>query len=250
MSDSGTVSAGDVLPDCEIRLRPDGTVEHGGYWLDPVRMQLVLGVDVTPWHEEAIRQASQARPEHDHGQQGSDEGQARILWAWTLTTTQPLPVMGVSMWLRPGPILLPDVAWMVRYDPDGLCPGCVSNTAIRAVATHDLLVSDRGRDMPATIFVVGRDHRVLAIVQAPCHGLLAAVWQSQIMRICSDEPEADLSTLVPPGFPRILCHVMGEPDVLLPLELDQYLVAEGWRESERLRRQRRRKQQRRRRPGA
>jgi hypothetical protein len=241
MSEQMMVHVGDVLPECDIRLRPDGTVEQGGYWLDPVRMQLVLGVDVTPWHEEAIRQACQAEP--------SGEDQHRILWAWSLITSQPMPVMGVSMWMRPGPIVLPDVAWMVRYDPEGLCPGCVHHTSIRALATHDVLVSDQGRAIFATIFVVGRDHRLLSIMHAPCHGLLASVWMSQVLECCVDDREPGPVGIADPKFPRILCHVTDEPELFEPLELDRYLVAKGWRESDRQRQQRRKKQQRRRRPG-
>jgi hypothetical protein len=233
-SEQTDVEVGQPMPDCDIPLRADGTVEHGGYFLDPVQLHLVLGVDVSPWHERAIGQACDP-----------DGSQSRPLWVWSLAVRQPVPVMGLSLWLRPGAIPLPDVAWMVPAAAGGLCCGCRADRAKDAMAQHDQLMDDRPAGMWGSIILVGRDHRVLGISQVACHGLLAALWQGQLVEDAAAEGE-----LVGPridGFPSVMCHPAGQDQLMDAQELDQYLVAKGWREPASRRRLRAKRQRGRRR---
>jgi hypothetical protein len=224
------VQVGEVMPDCEIRLRADGSCEQGGYWIDPVRLHMVLGVDVSPWHERAIIKACQA--EHrgpSAADQAADPADGR-LWSWILTTRQMMPAMGLILCLRPGEITLPEVAWHLEYDPEQLCDGCVRDTGLRAMVAHDLLQDDRSTVLRATIIVVGRDHKVLAISRPTCHGLLSAVWQEQLMDACCRTDAQEMVGPDIPNFPPVICDASGHEWPMDPRGLQEHLEAYGWRE--------------------
>jgi hypothetical protein len=235
---SEMVGVGLPLADCDIPLRPDGSVEHGGYFDDPVRMQLVLGADVSPWHEQAIMDACQ-EPADELGPVPVPEADRRALWVWSILTRQPMPAMGITLWLRPGPIQLPEVAWFLPLDVDGWCDGCVSDVAKRALVTHDRLQLDRTKGPSARIILVGRNHRVLGLTSAACHGLLASVWLHQVVDACCGEEQLGPQI---EQFPAVMHHPVGQPHVMEHLELDRYLVAEGWRESAKQQRERHKRQ--------
>ena len=252
-----TLEVGQPMPDCDIQLRADGTVVHGGYFLDPVQVHLVLGVDVSPWHEEAIRQACHVHADAtEHDKQVSSDTRKR-LWVWSLLTKggrprwgdawyQPMPAMGITLWLRPGPIQLPEVAWFLPLDVDGWCDCCVSDVAKRALVTHDRLQLDRTKGLSANIILVGRNHRVLGLTSAACHGLLASVWLHQVVDACCGEEQLGPQI---EQFPAVMHHPVGQPHVMEHPELDRYLVAEGWRESAKQQRERHKRQLGRRRRG-
>ena len=242
-----TPAVGDVLPQCDLALRADGTCQHGGYWLDPVSMHLVLGLDVSPWHERAIIQACQAdEPDGIHPVASKAR---RGLWVWSMLTQQPTPAMGITMWLRPGQITLPEVAWRVPYPAELLCPGCAKDVALSARATA-LQISDYGGNegIGATIILVGRDHKVLAISRPACHSFISIGWLVQVA-------DAGMRCVDPawPGCPPVesmlVSHPAGQPECMDPQELEQFLVAEGWREPAADRRLRQKRQRGNRRAG-
>jgi len=229
MDDSIRVQVGDVMPKCDLALRADGTCEHGGYWLDPVRMHLVLGLDVSPWHERAIIQACQVDDLGRDGLQLVTSHSRRRLWVWSMLTQQPSPAMGITLWLRPGEITLPEVAWLVPYHPELLCPGCAKDMAMAARANGLALEQQQDKGIGTTIILVGRDHKVLAISRPACHTLISLGWMVQLadagMR-CVDPAWAGC----PPVDPMLLSHPAGQAECMRLQELEQFLVAEGWRE--------------------
>jgi hypothetical protein len=245
---SELVGVGLPLPDCDIHLRPDGSVEHGAYFDDPVRLHLVLGADVSPEHEQAIIDACH-EPADELGPVPVPEADRRSLWVWTLLTRQPIPAIGITLWLRSAKVRLPDVSWLVHHDAQQLCGECARDLGIRAIATNDVLAGQQGQSLQARIIMVGRDHRVLAITHAACHGLLAAVWQEQLATCCLGQEEDGLVGPQIDEFPTIMHHVVGQPHLMQPQDLIAHLVRDGWREHSRERVQRIRRQAARRRRG-
>lgn len=238
-----TLRVGNVMPECDLALRADGTCEHGGYWLDPVSMELVLGLDVSPWHERAIVQACQTDEPGDDGSEMITEATRRRLWVWSIQTQQQTPAMGVRLLLRPGQIPLPEVAWRVAYQPELLCPGCAEDMAVEARATG-LQLEQHGhqKGIRATIIVVGRDHKVLAISRPACHALISLGWMVQL----ADAGMRCVDPLWPgcPPVPSLMAsHPVGQDQCMDPQELEQFLVAEGWREPASDRRLRHKRQQ-------
>jgi hypothetical protein len=225
MDDSIQLRVGDVMPECQLVLRADGTCEHGGYFLDPVGLHLVLGVDVSPWHERAIIDACRV---DDPGEDGTEvllNGTKRRQWVWSLMTQEAVPTIGLMLFVRPGEIRLPEVRWHVAYDTQPLCTDCAIGTSTEAMLTCLELMRDPGKGMRSTLILVGRDHKVLGISRPACHGDLAIVWQRQL---------ADaLNRLLMPEEPRaeLWSHPVGQPEMMDPLELERYLVANGWIES-------------------
>jgi len=226
---------GHPMPGCEIPIRPDGSVEHTGYLEDPAHLGIVLGADVSPWHEQAIIQACRSP--------GTD-GKHAALWVWHLVVRQPMPAIGLSLWLRPGEIPLPDQAWMLAYRAGALCDICAANLAQQALEIHDHLMADRGTTLTGAVTIVGRDHRVLGVARPECHGLLAAVWQHQLIDSALGEGHAGPAI---EGLPAVMSHPAGHPHVLEHPELQRYLLREGWREPASVMRLRRARQRARRR---
>jgi hypothetical protein len=231
MSDQESMlHAGDVMTECELTLRADGTCEHGGYWLDPVRMHLVLGLDVSPWHERAIIQACQADEPGPDGIQPVTSKARRGLWVWSMLTQQPSPAMGITLWLRPGQITLPEVAWFVAYPAELLCHDCAIDMAMAARDTG-LRITQYGGDkgIDTTIILVGRDHKVLAISRPACHSFISLSWAVQLADAAARRTDPAWPGC-PPVESAMVSHPAGHPECMDPQELEQFLVAEGWRE--------------------
>ena len=222
-ADQITAAVGDVLPQCDLPLRADGTVLQAGYFIDPVRMHLVVGADVNPWHERAITQACQA------------DADAKRLWVWQISPYQDTASIGLSLWLRPDGLRLPPVQWQITYDPKQFCDSCGRDTAIRALATHDVLSCDHSRGLASDIVIVGRDHKVLGISQPACHGLISLMWQEKLMNV-GPMRAGDCE------LPAVLHHASGQPDPMDAQDLERYLVADGWAEPASDRRLRHKKQ--------
>jgi hypothetical protein len=147
-----------------------------------------------------------------------------------MLTQQPSPAMGITLWLRPGQITLPEVAWFVPYPAELLCHGCAENMAMGARATA-LQISGYGSNegIGATIFLVGRDHKVLGISRPACHSFISMGWLVQLA-------DAGMRCVDPswPGCPPVesalVSHPAGHAECMDPQELEKFLVAEGWRE--------------------
>jgi hypothetical protein len=252
---SMTASVGQRMPDCPIPMRPDGTLEHGACILDPVQLHLVLGCDVSPYHEEAIRRANAADDAPDDGWRILDSATKHRLWAWRITTNSRAACMGLELFLRPGQIWLPRItAWTLTYPIDDLCDGCLQDVVPRLAATGRALAHQLSQGLAATITLVGRDHRVLMISKVACHNAVAQEWLMQLAH--QSWPALGGQGYVGPPRPdAVICHMSGQPDVLPDsgdcVAQDRWLWQHGWLPTpdQMAKRERSRKHQRRRRPG-
>lgn len=249
MSDTVKVREGEVMPHCEIPLRADGTCEHAAYFVDPVRLHVVLGVDVSPWHEEALRQACRVSDDVPEGEvEIITDATRKRLWVWSILTQQAAPTLGLSLYLRPGRIPLPPLQWALRYDPEQLCGGCAYDTAMLARACGVVIGEEADRGRPTGIVLVGRDHRVLGISKPACHGGICLAWYVQLADACmrSVDPE---HIGCPPVTKAMWCHPAGQENTMTAEGLERYLVANGWSEPAKHRRLQQKRQRARRRQG-
>jgi hypothetical protein len=226
------VRVGDIMPDCPVRLRPDGTCEHEGHVIDPVQLQVVLGADVSPDCEQAIIDAGRNAT-------GSD---GQMLWVWSAMTAVMTPDLLLGLHLRPGHTQRQPMVWPLRFMPAGLCDACVVDVGESARQAAGELDPSSTALLPAQIITVGRDHRVLSVTHAPCHQWIGFVWLVKVFSACWRH--VDPSHLGPPPVPmQVLSHVAGEPGVFQQHgDLALWLMQNGWIESHqqlRLRRRRR-----------
>jgi hypothetical protein len=204
---------GEPMPDCPIPMRPDGTVEHGACVLDPVQLRVVLGCDVSPYHEEAIR----TKPR---------------LWVWRITTNMRPASMMLELFLRPGQIFLPrHTGWLLRYPIQDLCDGCLQDTAQRMAETGQALAARPSKGMASSIILVGRDHRVLGISKVACHNAVVQEWLMQLAHQ-SWHALGGEGYVGPARQDANIWHMSGQPHVLDDsgdcMMADRWLWQHGW----------------------
>jgi hypothetical protein len=223
---------GEPMPECPIPIRADGTVEHAACVLDPVQLHLVLGCDVSPYHEEAIRMACAGDDIPADGWQILDSASKQRLWMWEITPHRQSALMVLELFLRPGHIFLPrQTMWVLRYPIHELCDGCLHDTAQRLGDTGQALAQQPSKGLASTIIVVGRDHRVLGISKVACHNAVAQEWLMQLA--CqSSHALGGWYFLGPARRAATIWHMSGQPDVLRDngdcMTADRWLWQHGW----------------------
>jgi hypothetical protein len=226
MSSDVTLSVGDVMPECPIPMRPDGTVEHMAHVLDPVRLHLVLGCDVSPYHEQAIRKACHIDDPGPDGWQHLAPATKQRQWVWFVRTNEQPACMWLHLYLRPGPISVPPQAWMVSYPVEDLCGDCARSIGQQLVATARALRVDPSKGMGSRVILVGRDQRVLSISKLACHNQVASEWALQLA--CQHMQSMDPEATAPHQPDQCIWHMAGEPDVLVDHGSDAWLMRHGW----------------------
>jgi hypothetical protein len=235
---------GEVLPGCEIPLRPDGTCTQAVQILDPIRMHLVLGVDVSPYHEHDIIQA--CKPEAPgRGWQRVDPHDGRRLWQWLVVPGCPDAVL-LILRLRRGQRQWPRIVWGIRYPAAELCDECAVHLEQAAQQSADLLQQCPSKGLPAQIILVGREHRVLGLSMLACHNTVGMHWLRTLAQGCHNSlhPEDPEQQQAPD---HIVHAIAGLPECMRPEASHAWLVSHGWVESVQEARLRRRRQRARRR---
>lgn len=248
------VRVGEVMPDCEIPLRADGTVDaptivarQPGYFLDPVHMTLVLGVDVSPWHEQAIMRA--CRDDDDDLVTQTDATRTR-LWAWACTDWMRSPVLDVRLFLRPSGIQLPELQWVISYPTSDLCDGCAEHISDECAGVLERMRPLPTKGLACCIIVVGRDHRVLGVTVCAMHHELALHWLVNLGMACGaahsqhqHRPEVLEWLDAGKSGKRInICHIVGQDRVMFPSQARDWIQDHGWRETPQQLRLRKRRQ--------
>jgi len=231
-SEQMDVEVGEPMPECPIPIRADGTVEHAACVLDPVQLQLVLGCDVSPYHEEAIRRACHVDDPGADGDQERDQDTKQRLWMWRITANNPSAAMVLELFLRPGQIFLPrHTVWVLRYPIQDLCDGCLRDTARRMAETGQALAARPSKGLPSSIILVGRDHRVLGISKVACHNAVAQEWLMQLAHQ-SWHALGGEGYVGPARRDATIWHMSGQPHVLEDsgdcMTPDRWLWQHGW----------------------
>jgi len=236
------LQVGDVVPACPIPLRSDGTCTPGVHVADPLHLDVILGVDVAPEQEQAIMDACQEIT--------TDGASRKRLWVWSIEPNMIGPLLSLTLLLRPAATQWRHMHWMLHYATHDLCSQHAEEIAEDAHSMAGAISDARcTKGLHARILLVGRDHRLLGISHAACHGEISYVWMVHLFSGCARrlDPEHAGPPPVPMG---IMTHISGMPQTMVPREARAWLGANGWTETVEQVRLRRRRQKARRRAGA
>lgn len=228
-----TLEPGDVVPDCPIPLRPDGSCEQVAHVLDPVQLDLVLGVDVSLEQEQAIMEACREIT--------TDEAAHRRLWRWCAIGCDDHPVVTLFLHLRPGRVQWAKMMWALHYPAHDLCERHAREIGEAAQSVANRLAdADGTQGLHARILVVGRDHRLLGISHVACHADMSLTWLVWLISDCCRR--LDLEHPEPPTLPvSVFHHIAGLPHTMEPRAAFSWMRDHGWMETpEQLRHRRRR----------